>query len=186
MIETLSSKTDALLTPMNNIVNQYWPTIKDVIGLDESFLSPVSSEASTPLNIELSDADTEIPDSSVIEYSFTFEEGPLGIVLLNTENDTDIYGSAKVSKFTKGKLKTKLQAEKSQMIQIGDIVSKISNESVIHLTYSEIIGRLKTLPRPLLVHFIRRMADVPSTPSTPTMPEIPLNEEIPPNEETSK
>lgn len=162
LIETLVEKTDALLGPMNGIMSQYWSTLVDIIGLDEKVIKgDGTSITSTPTSSDLladDDKDGE-EDDSYVEYSFTFQEGPLGIVLLNTEKEADQKGSARVSKFNKGSFKKKLQAEKSKMIQIGDIVSKIDNESVIHLTYGEIIGRLKNLPRPLVVHFIRSAAD---------------------------
>lgn len=143
-------------------MSQYWSTLVEIIGLDEKVIKgdgTISDITSTPTNSDLLEDDKDGEDDSYIEYSFTFQEGPLGIVLLNTEKEVDQKGSARVSKFNKGSFKKKLQAEKSKMIQIGDIISKIDNESVIHLTYGEIIGRLKNLPRPLVVHFIRSAAD---------------------------
>jgi len=45
-------------------------------------------------------------------------------------------------------------AERSGLVGVGDIVSKIGGVSVVHALYEEIVPRLKNTPKPLIVHFL--------------------------------
>lgn len=45
-------------------------------------------------------------------------------------------------------------AESSGKIALGHVVSKISGESVVQEDYEVIIQKLKTTPRPLVIHFL--------------------------------
>lgn len=46
------------------------------------------------------------------------------------------------------------QAEESKQVKVGDLVAKISGESVLPLSYEQIVESLKIQPRPVMVHFL--------------------------------
>jgi len=97
-------------------------------------------------------------DPTVREVSVLVTDStPLGVRLKKrqgkTERFQEAFPQAIVVDFTRDGTKAGA-AEASGLIGVGDVVSKINGESVINSLFEEIVPKLKTTAKPMIVHFL--------------------------------
>lgn len=96
------------------------------------------------------------------EVSVVIEGGSIGIrlkkklgaVIEGTNRRSCVYPQAQVQDFVRGEDNQPGVAEASGIIGLGHVVSKIGGDSVVQEDYEAIIQRLKSAPRPLVLHFL--------------------------------
>lgn len=109
------------------------------------------------------------------EVSVVFPDPRLGIRLMrpagrdweDAGNETDApRPRAVVADFLATKTGRAGRAQLSGLIGIGDCVSKVQGESVLTISFEEIIERIRVARRPLLLHFLGHPLPVAATPQS--------------------
>jgi hypothetical protein len=153
------------------------PSLLNFIGFgkNDAPLSP----SNNPVRANGGLRDDSLKMSDFNEFSFSFESGPLGIILKNT---TSKYGSSIVDGFNANPDGSIGAAEKGGVISSGDIVSRINGVSVTGSSYDEVIALIKSAPRPVTIHFLRKRGSNPPKPrasvTSEAAPPVPVGKKV--------
>lgn len=103
----------------------------------------------------------------VREHSVAFPENQLGIGLVPGTSSKVPYGVSPDNIAVVGSVTGLPQGSVFESIRVGDAISKINGIPVAGSTFKEVIERIRTLSRPLIIHFIQIVGGLPTPPVSP-------------------
>lgn len=94
----------------------------------------------------------DVDSASFVDVSYAFAPGALGLRLKEGRGTS---APCFIAQFVADPRGGPGQAEKGGVLRVGDVLTRISGQSVADLSYDEVVALIREAPRPVTVHFRR-------------------------------